>query len=254
MNNLFDYNKFKSLKINESVKGDSIEDFLPYIDYTELGLNLPEGHIKSVCEKAIELGVSTVCVQPENAKESYEILSKSDVGVCSVISFPEGTNSKEEKINECKQILDYVTDIDMVLNWKELKNLGEEYFETGVEEVESLADLCHDKGKILKVIVESSELSEQQVVIATEICMAAGADFIKTSTGFAPNGIGAELNKIKVMYETINDTGADMKIKASGGVKDLNKIRAFSQFVDRYGIGYKSVDNLLSGEKNNSSY
>ena len=244
------------IKLFEEFTGN--DNWLSKVDYTELSQNVPEEHIQEVCEKAIKLGVASVCLRPEYVSIASEVLQGSDVKVCTVISFPEGTNSIQSKKQECKKaIIDGAEEIDMVINWRKLKEI---YEEGGVKydsislEVSELARICHQNDCILKVIVESSELSLEETKIATKICLTSNADFIKTSTGFAPNGIGAELDKIKMMYNTIKEFGVHMRIKASGGIRDIDAVKKFEPYVDRFGIGYKSVDTISIGEKSTSSY
>jgi len=124
-------------------------------------------------------------------------------------------------------------------------------------DVETLVDECHHninkEGEqiILKVIVESGLLTPEETEESTNICIDASADFIKTSTGMV--AIGAELNKVKIMRDIIEETGSNMKIKASGGV-NKNNIDSFAPYVDRFGMGWKAVDELNGLGINNDNY
>lgn len=240
------------------------------IDYTLLEESSTKEDILELCKKADQLGVKSVCVLPKMVKVASEALKDSKVLVCTVVSFPHGTDTPEQKLNETsKAVYDGADEVDMVLNYPLLQGKSEkEILEGGSDsiyeklwnqDVQPLSDYCHDhKNKdgenvILKVIVESGLLTEEETKLATDICLEAGADFIKTSTGKVLQG--AELNKIKVMYDTIKEAGSNMKIKASGGVRDMSQINQFMPFVDRFGMGYGSVDkinNLTSG--GNSTY
>jgi deoxyribose-phosphate aldolase len=235
------------------------------IDYTLLDKNATDNDIIELCEKAQKLGTKSVCVYPKHISIAKKELQDSDVLVCTVISFPEGTNTIEEKEAEThKAISDGADEVDMVLNYQLLKEYWENQddleniYEMLVEEVRSLVDICHnstnkDGNKItLKVIVESGLLSIDQTIITTNICLDANADFIKTSTGMV--SVGAELDKIKAMYETINDENSSMKIKASGGVRTLNDIQSYKPYVDRFGMGYGSVDKLNGLDSNSIGY
>jgi deoxyribose-phosphate aldolase len=219
------------------------------IDYTLLEEGATDEEIIELCKKADRLQVKSVCVLPKMVSLAKECLKDSQVLVCTVISFPQGSNSVEEKVSETKSAISNGADeIDMVLNYHLLTDQNEENDDTLYNEVSSLAHICHDsKNKmggsvILKVIVESGLLTEEQTKLATKICLKSGADFIKTSTGKVP--VGAELNKIKVMYNTIKESGKSMKIKASGGVRDMNQITQFEPYVDRFGMGFGSVDKI----------
>jgi deoxyribose-phosphate aldolase len=205
------------------------------------------------------LSVKSVCVLPKHVALAAKQLENSKVLVCTVISFPEGTNTIKQKISETNQVISNGADeVDMVLNYHELQGKDHLYeVDYLVEEVSTLVDICHSsKNKngepiILKVIVESGVLTESETKIATDICLEAEADFIKTSTGKVP--VGAELNKIKVMYDTIKNVNSDMKIKASGGVRTAEQINSMLGMVDRFGMGYAAVDKLNNLTVDNTS-
>jgi len=229
------------------------------IDYTLLEESATDQDIIELCEKANMLSVKSVCVLPKHVALSAKQLENSKVLVCTVISFPEGTNTIKQKISETNQVISNGADeVDMVLNYHELQGKDHLYeVDYLVEEVSSLVDICHSsKNKngesiILKVIVESGVLTEGETKIATDICLEADADFIKTSTGKV--SIGAELNKIKVMYDTIKNVNSDMRIKASGGVRTAEQINSMLGMVDRFGMGYAAVDKLNNLTVDNTS-
>ena len=242
--------------IKEELVTDNLSEINSIIDYTLLEESATESDIIELCKKANQLGVKSVCVLPKMVKTAKKALRDSNVLVCTVISFPYGNDSLVEKMNETKWVLSEGADeVDMVINHHILRDEEEDYL---VSEVKSLVDLCHKEHNkdgdpvTLKVIVESGLLNEEQTKLATDICMDAGADFIKTSTGKI--SIGAELGKIKVMYDTIKSAKSNMKIKASGGVRDISQINQFMPFVDRFGMGYASVDkiNNLSTDSNST--
>jgi deoxyribose-phosphate aldolase len=229
------------------------------IDYTLLEESATDQDIIELCEKANMLSVKSVCVLPKHVALAAKQLENSKVLVCTVVSFPEGTNTIKQKISETNQVISNGADeVDMVLNYHELQGKDHLYeVDYLVEEVSTLVDICHSsKNKngepiILKVIVESGVLTESETKIATDICLEAEADFIKTSTGKVP--VGAELNKIKVMYDTIKNVNSDMKIKASGGVRTAEQINSMLGIVDRFGMGYAAVDKLNNLTVDNTS-
>ena len=152
--------------------------------------------------------------------------------------------------------------LSLFLNKLTQNNISfKKHYEDGHEElvydVKTLVDECHKRTSkegipvILKVIVESGLLTEEETKMATDICLEAGADFIKTSTGKV--SVGAEMNKIKVMYDTIKSQNADMKIKASGGVRTAEQINSMLGMVDRFGMGYAAVDKLNGVESTTPS-
>jgi len=260
------------LKLNESpfimggIKTEMLE-YNPMIDYTLLDNNASDEEIIQLCEKARIFNVKSVCVMPKHVELAAKELSDCGILVCTVISFPEGTNKLESKKTETyKVIQDGADEVDMVLDYQKLKASWDNEIDDiprdqefyAAEEVSALANICHEaknkKGEIviLKVIVESGLLTEKQTETATWACLQGGADFIKTSTGKV--NVGAELNKIKIMYDTIKANGADMKIKASGGVRDMNDINKYMSYVDRFGMGWQSVDTLNGLESNGTGY
>ncbi|MCB1713452.1 MAG: deoxyribose-phosphate aldolase, partial [Candidatus Riesia sp.] len=259
--------------INENIEFDKISGL---IDYTELDPNVSEEELYELAKISTNYNFATMCVMPTKVKYLKGVLDEmnkekgSNVGITTVISFPHGTNSLMEKITECrKAISDGADEIDMVLNYKNLIKLFDDSIKpdemvkmrNGLErEVLSLSDICHDNGKILKVIVESGELTDDQTRMATEICLKSNADFIKTSTGKTP--VGAELDKVLIMKKLIEDDIFSnhfpmqidkMKIKASGGIRTANDVRKFLPYVDRFGIGYQSVNNILGIDRGTDS-
>ena len=220
--------------------------------------------ILELCEKADILGVKSVCVLPKMVKVAAEALEDSDVLVCTVISFPEGTNTPEQKLSETKMVIaDGADEVDMVLNYLDLKQgmINQDDFqniyEMLVEEVTMLVQECHNhtnkdnESIILKVIVESSCLDEDETEQSTHICLDAGADFIKTSTGMmTPNGKTgvAELDKVQIMKRIIQEEGSNMKIKASGGIKTMGDLQKFDSLVDRFGVGFSAVDSIFGSD------
>ena len=214
------------------------------IDYTLLDNNATNADIKTLCEKAIQLKVKTVCVMPKHVKLAYEILKDTLVQICSVVSFPSGENTTDEKVNEMESLLsDGADEIDVVWNYKKISDL--DYLEN---ELKTLVQLKTkektNKGNhpILKIIVESGLLSLDQTKQATEICIKTGVDFIKTSTGKVE--VGAELEKVTLMRKTIEKNASILKIKASGGIRTIEQFKTFKPYVDRFGIGYASVDEM----------
>lgn len=244
MKTIKNFNQF----VNENLKTDNI--FNSIIDYTSLTEKETEEDIIELCNKAKLLGTKSVCVYPKWVKTASECLSDSDILVCTVVSFPQGDNSTSDKLSETKKAISEGADeVDMVLDWKLLKKVEDENYDIFIEDVSTLVVECHKNTNkngepvILKVIVESGELTLEETEVATIICLEAGADFIKTSTGKIA-GSGAELEKIKVMYDTIQDSGLEMKIKASGGVRTLEDIKKLAPYTDRFGMGYASVDQI----------
>lgn len=271
MKKIIDFGQFLN-KMNESLDSDLVGK----IDYTLLAPSATEDDIVELCEKAKVLGVKSVCVLPKMVRVAAEVLEDSKVLVCTVVSFPHGTDTPEQKLAETKEcIANGASEIDMVLNYPKLKQMVSEIpdeitddeemeyhnqLDDLIDEVAMLVDECHKRrNKIgepitLKVIVESGLLDEIETEEATHICLEAGADFIKTSTGMV--AVGAELNKVKIMKDiidrdskTYHDRDDIMKIKASGGIRTMADLQKFAPYVDRFGVGYAAVDTIFGGAK-----
>lgn len=240
------------------IKENSMFQYNNMIDYTLLEESATDSDIIELCKKADMLGVKSVCVLPKHVALAKEQLKESKVLVCTVVSFPSGTNTTISKLNETQQVInDGADEVDMVFNYPLLQKHYEDGKEELLYDVNTLVEECHKhKNKegnpiILKVIVESGLLSEKDTKLATEICMDAGADFIKTSTGKV--SVGAEMNKIQIMYDNIQASGSNMKIKASGGVRTAEQIKSMIGMVDRFGMGYAAVDKLNGLESDKPS-
>lgn len=198
-----------------------------YIDYTLLKATSTERDIINLCEEAMQHRFYTVCIQSCFIPLAKQILQRSNVKICTVIGFPLGNTSTEVKVFEAKNAVEKgAQEIDMVLNIGLLKSRNYMAVLKDIAEVKSAI------GRIpLKVIIEISELSKNDIVKACEICIDAKADFVKTSTGFSSSG--ATLTAVKIMKKTVKDK---LKIKASGGIRDYETaIKYIEAGVDRIG-------------------
>ena len=181
------------------------------IDHTILKPEATEAQVVKLCEEAKEYEFASVCVNPGMVKLAAQCLKDSKVDVCTVIGFPLGANTSEVKAFETEDaIKNGATEVDMVINVGKLKEGNLEYVKNDIKAVVDAA-----KGKALtKVIIETCLLTDEEKVAACKLAKEAGADFVKTSTGFSTGGATAA--DIKLMRETV---GPDMGVKASGGVR-----------------------------------
>lgn len=228
-----------------------VKKFNSMTDYTQLDPGATEEDILEITDKAKIIEPASICILPKMVSFAKKELKDTNILITTVISFPHGTDSLEEKFQETKKALeDGADEIDMVLDYPKLKQnwdvesqtVDKATHEYLLTDIKQLADLCHKEGAILKVIVESGLLDIPQTRYTTTLCIDAGADFIKTSTGKV--SVGAEIEKVKAMKEVIVEEGSDLKIKASGGIRTIEDLRNFLPFVDRYGIGWGSVDKI----------
>ncbi|MGM9925476.1 MAG: deoxyribose-phosphate aldolase [Bacillus sp. (in: firmicutes)] len=181
------------------------------IDHTVLKADTTEKQIVKLCEEAREYKFASVCINPTWVKKCAELLEGAGVDVCTVIGFPLGANTPEVKAFETIQaIKDGATEVDMVINIGALKDGNNELVERDIKAVVDAA-----KGKALtKVIIETCLLTDEEKVRACELAVKAGADYVKTSTGFSTGGATKE--DIALMRKTV---GPDIGVKASGGVR-----------------------------------
>nr|WP_144920410.1 deoxyribose-phosphate aldolase [Paenibacillus bovis] len=188
-----------------------------YIDHTLLKAEATKEDIKKICEEAKQYKFASVCVNPTWVKFASSLLGDSDVKVCTVIGFPLGANTTETKEFEAKNAIENgATEIDMVINIGALKAKQDDDVKQDISRVCNVA-----KGKaIVKVIIETSLLSNEEKERACEISKQAGADFVKTSTGFSTGG--ATIEDVQLMRRIV---GNDIGVKASGGVRNLEDLR-----------------------------
>ncbi len=181
------------------------------IDHTLLKPDATSDKIAQLCFEARKYHFASVCVNPTHVKLCADLLRDSDVKVCTVIGFPLGATSAEVKAFEARNALDNgATEIDMVINIGALK-AGES--ETVAKDIRGVVETVHAAGALVKVIIETALLTDEEKVIACLLAKEAGADFVKTSTGFS--GGGATVHDIALMRKTVGPT---VGVKASGGV------------------------------------
>ncbi len=188
------------------------ESLARMIDHTLLKPDATQAQIAQLCREAREYGFASVCVNPANVKLCARLLAGSDVLVCTVAGFPLGATSTEVKTFEAQQAIhDGAAEVDMVINIGALKSQDHELVE---RDIASVAQACHAGNAILKVIIETALLSDEEKVIACQLAQAAGADFVKTSTGFGPGGATPE--DVALMRRVVGPT---MGVKAAGGIR-----------------------------------
>jgi deoxyribose-phosphate aldolase len=216
------------------------------IDHAVLKPENTDIDLQQNAKMCIENGVFSMCVKPCDIKAAKELLKKSDVKVSCVLSFPHGADATPVKAFQAKQAIEDGTDeIDMVMNIGKFLSGDWEYV---VEDIKAVVDVAHSHGVLVKVIQESGFLTLEQVAKACELSYEAGADFVKTSTGFGPGKATPEI--LEVMVKTVGDR---MMVKPSGGIRTWEDAVAFlEQGADRLGIG--STEAVLNGAKAEGTY
>jgi deoxyribose-phosphate aldolase len=189
------------------------------IDHTLLKPDATRKEIEELCREAAQFGFATVCVNPAWVAFAAKRLAGSGVGVCSVVGFPLGATTADVKAYETRRaIFDGAREIDMVINVGALKSGDLRVVE---RDIEGVASTCRDCGALSKVIIEAALLTDDEKVTACTLAKAAGADYVKTSTGFGPGG--ATVADVALMRRAV---GAEMGVKAAGGVRDLEGLKA----------------------------
>ena len=190
------------------------------IDHTVLKADTPLETIKRICDEAMEYGFASVCINPCHVAYCADYLKDSDVNVCTVIGFPLGANTSSVKAFETKDaIANGADEIDMVMNIGALKDKNYDLVRDDVKAVVEAAN-----GTLVKVILETCLLTEDEIKKACELCVEAKADYVKTSTGFSTRG--ATIEDVRIMKEAVHGKA---KVKAAGGVRtpeDMVKIVA----------------------------
>jgi deoxyribose-phosphate aldolase len=189
------------------------------IDHTLLKPDATADEVEKLCREATEFHFATVCVNPTWVAFCTRLLRGSGVGVCSVVGFPLGATTPDVKQYETRRaIFDGATEIDMVINVGALKSGDLRLVEQDIEQV---TRPCRDAGVVSKVIIEAALLTDEEKVTAATLTKAAGADFVKTSTGFGPGG--ATIGDVMLLRRVVGD---DLGVKAAGGVRDLEQMKA----------------------------
>lgn len=214
-----------------------------YIDHTLLKATTTADDVIKLCEEAIKYNFFAVCINSCYVPLAKGELKGSDVKIATVVGFPLGASSPESKVREATIAIDHGADeIDMVMNIGFLKTQWTEAVSKEIEEIKNAID-----SKVLKVIIETCYLSDEEIRIACRLAKAAGADFVKTSTGFGTSG--ATEHAVQLM---INEVGDSIKIKASGGIKDAVTAKKYiAMGVGR--IGTSSGVEIVSGSQKRDS-
>jgi deoxyribose-phosphate aldolase len=188
------------------------------IDHTLLKPDATQDQVAQLCYEAKKHAFASVCVNPSYVKLCADLLKDTDVLVCTVIGFPLGATSTESKAFEAqKAVRDGATEVDMVINVGGLKSRDYELVE---RDIAAVARAVHAGGAILKVIIEAALLTDEEKVAACQLAKVAGADFVKTSTGFGPGGATAE--DVALMRRVV---GSGMGVKASGGIRTYADVK-----------------------------
>ena len=219
------------------------KEILKMVDHTLLLQTSTWEEIKQICDDAMKYGTASVCIPPCYVKQASEYMCVK-MAVCTVIGFPNGNCTTATKVFETKDaIAKGAKEIDMVINVGQLKARNYEYVLNEIKEIKSA---CGDK--ILKVIIETCLLSEDEKIKMCEIVTEAGADFIKTSTGFST--AGATFEDVELFAEHVGD---NVRIKAAGGIASLDDARKFIE-LGATRLGTSRIIKIIKNQDNGAGY
>ncbi len=228
-------------------------DWASLIDHTLLKPEASEADIRRLCEEAAKYGFASVCVNPAWVKTSADILKGTGIPVCTVIGFPLGATLPDVKAFEARRVIfNGAREVDMVINIGALKSGDDCAVE---DDIRAVASAAHENGVLCKVIIETALLTDEEKVRACLAARNAGADFVKTSTGFAKGG--ATVDDVALMRRTV---GKALGVKASGGVKGIEDAKAMvAAGATRIGasVGVKiaqEADGVKSSTQTTSAY
>ncbi|GAA1170411.1 deoxyribose-phosphate aldolase [Ornithinimicrobium humiphilum] len=219
----------------------TVQDVADLIDHALLKPELTPQEVEASCRALAEQEIWSVCVRPSDVALARQAVEGHSTRVCTVIGFPHGTTTTTAKVAEARQALeDGATELDMVLNIGRLRG-GD--LDAVRDDIAAVVEVGHAAGALVKVIFETALLDDEQIATAARLSTEAGADFVKTSTGFA--GGGATLPDVRIMRANADP---DVQVKASGGVRDIDTLLAMcAEGVTR--IGTSSTEALLEGAR-----
>lgn len=215
-----------------------------YIDQSVLKPEFTQDEIKKYIQEGIDFGCATVCINPASLDIAQEMTKNTDTKICVVCDFPFGLSTTESKVQQAETYCKGwdLFELDVVANYGWIRSgMWDEVH----DEIKAVTEVCHKYGVAVKVIFETDALTLEQVKKATDVAMTAGADFVKTSTGFftGSRNDGATKEVIEAMLKVADKRG---KVKASGGIRTRERFLEFIDMgVDRMGIGYRSTPVVL---------
>lgn len=233
------------MKLMKKAADMSVEELAKFIDYSVLKPEFTEEEIVELCKDGVKLGVAQVCINPAYMELCAPYVKGTKTKLGPTCDFPFGTSSTEAKVAQAKIALQYdcVGEVDMVANFGWIRS-GR--YDKVAGDIKAVAEVCHEKGIELKVILETDALTEEQIRKACHAVVEGGADWVKTSTGFLTGHDlkGAAPEVIQIMMDEV---GNQIKIKGSGCIRTREHfLELIDMGVTRMGIGYKSVPIVLN--------
>ena len=222
----------------------SVTELAQYIDYSVLKPEFTVEEIIELTKNGVDLGCATICINPGYVELCEQYVLGSETGLCPVCDFPFGTSSTEAKVKQIEIVSKYATvkEVDIVANFGLIRS---GLYNRVTEDLKACVEAAHKFGKEIKVIFETDALTEEQVRKTCHCCMEAGADFVKTSTGFL-TGFEAHGATPEIIHVMMEEVGDKCRIKGSGCIRTREHfLQLIDMGIDRMGVGYKSVPVVL---------
>lgn len=234
----------KHMKPTKKAAEMTVQELGRYIDQSVLKPEFTQDDIRKYIQEGIDYNCATVCINPASLPIARELCKGTNTGICVVCDFPFGLSTTESKVAQAEIICrdGDIEDLDIVANYGWIRS-GR--WDDVRADIKAVVDVCHKYGTNVKVIFEVDSLTIEEVKKATEVAIAAGADFVKTSTGFFTGGKN-EGATYEVVQAMIDAAQGRCKVKGAGGIRDREKFLALIDMgIDRMGIGYKSTPVVL---------
>lgn len=242
---------YLNMKLTKKAVEMTREELGAYIDQSVLKPEFTQEDIKKYIREGVDYKCKTVCINPASIKIAKELTSGTTTGICVVCDFPFGTSTTASKVLQAEEIIKQgIDELDIVANYGWIRSGLWSEVEA---DIKAVVDVCHKENVIVKVIFETDALTVEQVRKAIEVAISAGADFVKTSTGFLTGfeGKGAAPEIIQVMMDTAKDR---CKIKGSGAIRTREHfLKLIDMGIDRMGIGYRSTPIVLGISQENKN-
>ncbi len=242
---LTNFSEFEESNKKNNIK-ISVKNLAGMIDHTLLKPDATIAEIKQLCEEAVQHNFASVCVNPSYVESCFELIKSSNVKVCTVIGFPLGSSTTQTKSLEAEEaIKNGAEELDMVINIGRLKDKEYDYV---INDIKAITDLAKRNICTSKVILETCLLLDEEKIVACLLSKEAGADFVKTSTGFSKSG--ATVHDVRFMKFVVGD---NLQVKASGGIRSYeDAIAMINAGATR--LGASAGVNIIAGQKSESSY
>ena len=232
------------MKLLKKASEMTVKELARYIDQSVLKPEFTQEEIIKYSQEGIDFGCATICINPSSLEVVSKMVQGTETGICVVCDFPFGLSTTRSKVLQAEEYCSHykIQDLDIVANYGQLRSGNLTYV---TADIKAVVDVCHLFGTLVKVIIETDSLTLDQVKAGTRCAVAAGADFIKSSTGFYTGGqsVGATNEVVQAMMEAGEGR---IKVKGSGGIRTREHfLELIDMGIDRMGVGYRSTPDVL---------